>query len=112
MALETSVQHLLPGNTGESNDRAPIPSRNMLTSRPVTALTASALRQFLLRNDALVVWILVEVIRDFGVAVRALVAADVFIIARSLVLVRGCGFLPTSDNYRKKQDTEPDPTFH
>jgi hypothetical protein len=98
MALEASVQHLLLGNTRESNDRSPVPSRNMLPSRPVTALTAGAFLQFLLRDDAFVVWIPVEGIRDFGVAVLAHHAADVLIIAGSFGQVRGCGRLRTSDS--------------
>src|SRR5262245_52481829 len=102
MALEASVQHLLLGNTRESYDRASIPSRNMLASWPVTALTASAFRRLFLRDDALVVWIPVEGIRDFGVAILAHHAADVFIITGRLRQVRGCGLLCTSDNCRKK----------
>ena len=102
MAREARVQHLLLGDSRESNDRTPVPSRNMLPSRPVTALTAGAFRQLLLRDDALVVWIPVEGIRDFGMASCAQIAADVFIIAGSLGRVRGCGRLCTSDSCRKK----------
>ena len=103
MALEASVQHLLLRNTPESNDRFPVPCSNMLPSRPVTALTAGAFREFLLRDDALVVWIPVERIRDIGVAVLAHHAADVLIIAGSLGQVRRCGRLRTRDSQRKKQ---------
>src|SRR5262245_52287165 len=102
MALEASVQHLLLGNTRESNDRSPVPSRNMLPSRPVTALTAGTFRRLLLRDDALVMRILVKGVRDIGVAVLARGATDIFIIAGSLDQVRGCGLLRTSDNRRKK----------
>src|SRR5512133_3548047 len=102
MTLETSVQHLLLGDTRESNDRSPVPSRNMLPSRPVTAFTAGALRRLLLRDDALVMRILVEGIRDIGVAILARGTTDVFIIAGSLRQVRGCRLLCTSDNCRKK----------
>src|SRR5262245_51995883 len=102
MALEASVQHLLLGNTRESNDRSPVPSCNMLPSGPVTALTAGAFRRLLLRDDALVVGIPVENVRDIGVAILARDATDVFIIAGSLGQVRGCGFLCTCDSCRKK----------
>src|SRR5262245_9340306 len=102
MALEASVQHLLLGNTRESNDRCPVPSRNMLPSRPVTALTARAFRRFLLRDDALVMWIPVESIRDIGVAVLAHLAADVLIIAGSLGQFPRSGRLRTRDSERKK----------
>ena len=102
MALEASVQHLLLGNSRESNDRAPIASRNMLPSWPVTALTAGAFRQLLPRDDALVVWIPVESIRDFGVAILAHQTADVFILAGSRGQLRGCARLCTSDGCRKK----------
>jgi hypothetical protein len=93
MALEASVQHLLLGNTPEGNYRAPVPGRDVLTSRPMTTLTAGAFRELLLRDDALVVWILVESIRDFRVAVLAHLTADVFFIGR---------FLRTSASKRKK----------
>ena len=93
MALEASVQHLLLGNARESNDRSSVPSSNVLLSRPVTTLTAGAFRELLLRDDALVVWILVESIRDFRVAVLAHLTADVFFIGR---------FLRTSASKRKK----------
>src|SRR5262249_19829339 len=98
MAREASVQHLLLGNSRESNDRPPVPSRNMLPSRPVTALTAGAFRRLLLRDDALVMGVLVEGVRNIGVAILARPAADVFIIAGSLGQVRGCGFLRTSNS--------------
>ena len=98
MALEASVQHPFLGNTRERNDRAPVPSRNMLPSRPVTALTAGAFRRLLLGDDALVVWIPVESIRDFGVAVLAHHAADVLIIAGSLGQVPWCGRLRARDS--------------
>src|SRR5262245_18756536 len=102
MALEASVQHLLLGNTRESNDRSPVPSRNMLPSRPVTALTAGAFRRLLLRDNALVMGIPVEDIRDVGVTILARLAADVFIIAGSVGQGRGCGLLCTSHSCRKK----------
>ena len=102
MALEASVQHLLIGKTRESNDGSPVPSRNMLPSRSMTTLTAGAFRQFLLRDDALVMWIFVEGIRDFGVAILARLAADVFVIAGSVHQVRGCRLLCTGDSCRKK----------
>src|SRR5262245_34265086 len=102
MAAEASVQNLFPGNTRESNDRCPVPGRYVLPSRPVTALTARAFRQFLLRDDALVVWISVEGIRDFGVASLAHLASHILIIAGSLGLVRGRRCLSTSDNRQNK----------
>src|SRR5262245_60244451 len=102
MALQTSVEHLLLGNARESNDRCFVPGFDMLPSRPVAALTAGAFRRLLLRDDALVMGILVESVRDVGMATLARKAADVFIVTGSFGQVRGCGLLSTSDSYRKK----------
>src|SRR5262245_16984347 len=99
MALEASVQDLLLGDTRESGDRSPVPSRNMLPSRPVTTLTAGAFRRLLLRDDALVMWIPVEGICDFRVAGLACHAADVFIIAGSPGQVCRRRRLCASDSY-------------
>src|SRR5262245_22851395 len=112
MALEASVQNLLLGNTRERSDRCPVPSRNVLPSRPVTTLTAGAFRRLLLRDDALVMGIPIKGICDFGMAGLACHAADVFIIAGSPGQVCGRRCLCASDSYGKKQNAETDPTLH
>src|SRR5262245_21593638 len=111
MTLETSVEHLLPGDFRESNDHASVGCRNMLPSRPVTTLAAGAFRRFLLRDDALVVRILVKGIGDIGMAVLAHLAADVFIVTGSR-RVHPCRRLCTSDGCRKKEDKKTNPTIH
>jgi hypothetical protein len=100
MALEASVEYLLLGSTPESNHR--LPSRNMLSSRPVTAFTAGAFRQFFLRDDAFVVGILVKGVRDVRVAILASLAADILIVAGGLGQVRGCLRLCTDDSCQEK----------
>src|ERR1019366_6466287 len=83
MALQARVEHLLLGDLGERNDAARgAHAFNMIVARAVAAFAARVFRRLFARGDALVVWVLVEVMPHVRVALLARHAADKLVTAR------------------------------